>query len=132
MGRFFSTTFSAASVLVRFLYGPSPLAQLMRSITKRPGTVNRTAVSAASLPVFALMLLAFMTVSAAFGESTVRGLTSLFIGLALGLVLVIALAQVSLGPVTAWQVYLLNPAATMKPASAGCAPSSGLWSGVIS
>jgi putative tricarboxylic transport membrane protein len=35
---------------------------------------------------FALMLLAFMTVSAAFGESTLRGLTSLFIGLALGLI----------------------------------------------
>ncbi|MGE0213539.1 MAG: tripartite tricarboxylate transporter permease [Parvibaculaceae bacterium] len=35
---------------------------------------------------FALMLLAFMTVSAAFGDSTLRGLTSLFIGLALGLV----------------------------------------------
>jgi putative tricarboxylic transport membrane protein len=35
---------------------------------------------------FALMVLAFMTVSAAFGTSTVRGLTSLFIGLALGLV----------------------------------------------
>ncbi len=35
---------------------------------------------------FALMVLAFMTVSAAFGTSTLRGLTSLFIGLALGLV----------------------------------------------
>jgi putative tricarboxylic transport membrane protein len=35
---------------------------------------------------FALMVLAFMTVSAAFGESTLRGLTALFIGLALGLV----------------------------------------------
>ncbi|WP_312797170.1 tripartite tricarboxylate transporter permease [Tianweitania sp.] len=35
---------------------------------------------------FALMLLAFMTVSAAFGESTLRGLTALFIGLALGLI----------------------------------------------
>jgi len=35
---------------------------------------------------FALMVLAFMTVSAAFGDSTLRGLTSLFIGLALGLV----------------------------------------------
>ncbi|MDW6025192.1 tripartite tricarboxylate transporter permease [Mesorhizobium sp. BAC0120] len=35
---------------------------------------------------FALMVLAFMTVSAAFGESTLRGLTALFIGLALGLI----------------------------------------------
>ena len=32
------------------------------------------------------MVLAFMTVSAAFGDSTLRGLTALFIGLALGLV----------------------------------------------
>ncbi len=32
---------------------------------------------------FALMVLAFVTVSAAFGESALRGLTSLFIGLAL-------------------------------------------------
>src|SRR3954465_6457508 len=35
---------------------------------------------------FALMLLAFMTVSAAFGESTLRGLTSLVIGLTLGMI----------------------------------------------
>lgn len=35
---------------------------------------------------FALMCLAFVTVSAAFGESTLKGLTSLFIGLALALV----------------------------------------------
>jgi putative tricarboxylic transport membrane protein len=35
---------------------------------------------------FALMVLAFTTVSAVLGESTVRGLTSLFIGLAIGLV----------------------------------------------
>ncbi|MBK8085155.1 MAG: tripartite tricarboxylate transporter permease [Devosia sp.] len=35
---------------------------------------------------FALMVLAFVTVSAAFGESTLRGLISLFLGLALGLV----------------------------------------------
>jgi putative tricarboxylic transport membrane protein len=35
---------------------------------------------------FALMVLAFVTVSAAFGESTLRGLVSLFIGLTLGLV----------------------------------------------
>jgi putative tricarboxylic transport membrane protein len=35
---------------------------------------------------FALMVLAFVTVSATFGASPLRGLTSLFIGLALGLV----------------------------------------------
>jgi putative tricarboxylic transport membrane protein len=35
---------------------------------------------------FALMCLAFVTVSATFGASPVRGLTSLFVGLALGLV----------------------------------------------
>jgi len=35
---------------------------------------------------FALMLLAFMTVSAAFGDSTLRGLTSLVIGLTLGMI----------------------------------------------
>jgi putative tricarboxylic transport membrane protein len=35
---------------------------------------------------FALMCVAFVTVSATFGDSPIRGLTSLFIGLALGLV----------------------------------------------
>ena len=35
---------------------------------------------------FALMVLAFMTVSAAFGDSALRGLTALFIGLMLGLI----------------------------------------------
>lgn len=35
---------------------------------------------------FALMVLAFVTVSAAFGESTLKGLTSLFVGLALAMV----------------------------------------------
>ncbi len=35
---------------------------------------------------FALMMLAFVTVSAAFGESTMKGLTSLFVGLALAIV----------------------------------------------
>jgi putative tricarboxylic transport membrane protein len=35
---------------------------------------------------FALMCVAFITVSATFGDSPVRGLTSLFVGLALGLV----------------------------------------------
>ena len=33
-----------------------------------------------------LMMLAFVTVSAVLGKSTLRGLTSLFIGLAMGLV----------------------------------------------
>ena len=35
---------------------------------------------------FALMVLAFITVSAAFGDSALRGLTSLFLGLTMGLV----------------------------------------------
>jgi putative tricarboxylic transport membrane protein len=35
---------------------------------------------------FALMCVAFVTVSATFGDSPIRGLTSLFIGLALGLI----------------------------------------------
>ncbi len=35
---------------------------------------------------FALMVLAFVTVSAAFGDSALRGVTSLFLGLALGIV----------------------------------------------
>jgi putative tricarboxylic transport membrane protein len=35
---------------------------------------------------FALMVLAFVTVSAAFGDSTLKGLTSLFVGLALAIV----------------------------------------------
>ena len=35
---------------------------------------------------FGLMVLAFVTVSAAFGDSALRGLTALFLGLALGLV----------------------------------------------
>jgi putative tricarboxylic transport membrane protein len=35
---------------------------------------------------FMLMLLAFTTVSAVLGQSTVRGLTALFVGLAAGLV----------------------------------------------
>ena len=35
---------------------------------------------------FALMVLAFTTVSAVLGESTLRGLASLFLGLAIGLV----------------------------------------------
>ncbi|MGB4020592.1 MAG: tripartite tricarboxylate transporter permease, partial [Limnohabitans sp.] len=35
---------------------------------------------------FCMMLLAFITVSAVLGQSTVRGLTALFVGLALGLI----------------------------------------------
>lgn len=35
---------------------------------------------------FALMVLAFVTVSAAFGDSTLRGLTALFVGLALAVI----------------------------------------------
>ena len=49
-------------------------------------TVVRMALSFGPAEYFALMVLAFMTVSAAFGDSTLRGLTALFIGLALGLV----------------------------------------------
>ena len=49
-------------------------------------TVVKLALSFGPAEYFALMVLAFMTVSAAFGESTLRGLTSLFIGLLLGLI----------------------------------------------
>jgi putative tricarboxylic transport membrane protein len=48
--------------------------------------VVKFALSFGPSEYFALMLLAFMTVSAAFGESTLRGLTSLVIGLTLGLI----------------------------------------------
>ena len=44
------------------------------------------AVSFGPEDYFALMCVAFVTVSATFGDSPVRGLTSLFIGLLLGLV----------------------------------------------
>ncbi|MEO5756318.1 MAG: tripartite tricarboxylate transporter permease [Mesorhizobium sp.] len=49
-------------------------------------TVVKMALSFGPAEYFALMVLAFMTVSAAFGDSTLRGLTALFIGLALGLI----------------------------------------------
>jgi putative tricarboxylic transport membrane protein len=49
-------------------------------------SVVKFALSFGPSEYFALMLLAFMTVSAAFGESTLRGLTSLVIGLTLGLI----------------------------------------------
>src|SRR3954449_3566047 len=50
-----------------------------------PWLVN-VAVNFGPEDYFALMCVAFITVSATFGDSPVRGLTSLFIGLALGLV----------------------------------------------
>jgi putative tricarboxylic transport membrane protein len=49
-------------------------------------TIVRMALSFGPAEYFALMILAFMTVSAAFGDSALRGLTALFIGLALGLI----------------------------------------------
>jgi len=48
--------------------------------------VVKFALSFGPAEYFALMVLAFMTVSAAFGDSTLRGLTALAIGLTLGLV----------------------------------------------
>ena len=48
--------------------------------------VVKLALSFGPAEYFALMVLAFMTVSAAFGDSSLRGLTSLFLGLALGLI----------------------------------------------
>lgn len=49
-------------------------------------SVVKLALSFGPSEYFALMLLAFMAVSAAFGESTLRGLTSLVIGLTLGMI----------------------------------------------
>ena len=49
-------------------------------------TVVKFALSFGPADYFALMVLAFVTVSAAFGSSALMGLTSLFIGLALGLI----------------------------------------------
>jgi putative tricarboxylic transport membrane protein len=48
--------------------------------------VVKLALSFGPAEYFALMVLAFMTVSAAFGDSSLRGLTALFLGLALGLI----------------------------------------------
>ncbi len=48
--------------------------------------VVRFAISLGPADYFALMVLAFVTVSAAFGDSALRGLTALFLGLALGIV----------------------------------------------
>ena len=44
------------------------------------------ALSLGPADYFALMVLAFVTVSAAFGDSALRGLTALFLGLTLGLI----------------------------------------------
>jgi putative tricarboxylic transport membrane protein len=46
--------------------------------------VVRFALMIGPAEYFALMVLAFATVSAAFGDSTLRGLTALFLGLFLG------------------------------------------------
>jgi putative tricarboxylic transport membrane protein len=46
----------------------------------------QVALSFGPAEYFALMILAFLTVSAAFGGSAIRGLTALFLGLAVGLV----------------------------------------------
>jgi len=48
--------------------------------------VVRFALSFGPADYFALMVLAFVTVSAAFGDSALRGITALFIGLGLGLI----------------------------------------------
>jgi putative tricarboxylic transport membrane protein len=48
--------------------------------------VVRFAISLGPADYFALMVLAFVTVSAAFGDSALRGLTALFLGLTLGIV----------------------------------------------
>jgi putative tricarboxylic transport membrane protein len=49
-------------------------------------TVVKFALAFGPWDYFALMVLAFVTVSAAFGDSALRGLTALFIGLGLGLI----------------------------------------------
>ena len=49
-------------------------------------TIVKMALSFGPAEYFALMVLAFMTVSAAFGDSALRGLTALFLGLTLGLI----------------------------------------------
>jgi putative tricarboxylic transport membrane protein len=48
--------------------------------------VVKFALSFGPADYFALMILAFVTVSAAFGDSPLRGLTALFIGLGLGII----------------------------------------------
>jgi putative tricarboxylic transport membrane protein len=60
--------------------------------------VVRFAISLGPADYFALMVLAFVTVSAAFGDSTLRGLTALFLGLALGIeVTTLAVALFAVG-----------------------------------
>ena len=62
--------------------------------------VVKIALSFGSRDYFALMVLAFVTVSAAFGDSTLRGLTSLFVGLGLacvGIDMVTGQARLSYG-----------------------------------
>jgi putative tricarboxylic transport membrane protein len=48
--------------------------------------VVKVALSFGPADYFALMVLAFITVSAAFGDSALRGLTALFLGLTMGLI----------------------------------------------
>jgi putative tricarboxylic transport membrane protein len=48
--------------------------------------VVKAALAFGPADYFALMVLAFVTVSAAFGDSALRGITSLFIGLGLGVI----------------------------------------------
>ena len=48
--------------------------------------VVKVALSFGPADYFALMVLAFITVSAAFGDSALRGLTALFVGLTMGLI----------------------------------------------
>jgi putative tricarboxylic transport membrane protein len=48
--------------------------------------VVKFALSFGPADYFALMVLAFVTVSAAFGDSALRGLTALFVGLGLGII----------------------------------------------
>ena len=60
------------------------IATLGLALLARP--LVDVAVGFSEANYFALMILAFVTVSATFGDSPTRGLTSLFIGLALGLV----------------------------------------------
>ena len=55
-------------------------------VTLAAPVVAEFAVKLGPPEYFMLMLLAFTTVSAVLGQSTLRGLTSLFVGLALGLV----------------------------------------------
>ncbi len=75
---------------------------------------------------FALMLLAFVTVSAAFGDSALRGLTALVLGLTLGLVgidLQTGQARLTLTPIAQYfQGMAADPAASMH----------GLWASLAS